>query len=109
MYPNEFGDMGKLTNGVLFRVLNDLDEVVLDMCDGCAIVRNADFAAIDSGTSRQLAGAGASLLTVAWRAQGDNEPLILPSGWSISVLIRDDLTPIDYFRALIKGRLVSLT
>lgn len=108
VYPNEFGDMGELTNGVLFRVLDDQDQVVFDMCDGEPIVRNADFAAIDSGMFTTLAGAYASLLSVAWKAQEDSEPLILPAGWSISLMVRDDLTPLDYFRALVKGRLVTV-
>ena len=109
VYPNKFGNLDPLDNGLLFRIMDDSAQVSLDMCDQEPIKVNADFAAIDSGVSIRMAGSAASLFTMAWRAQGDDEPIILPSGHSVSLVVRDDLTTIDYFRALVKGRLYSVS
>ena len=109
VYPHKFGNLDELANGVLLRILDDSAQVSLDMCDQEPIKLNADFAAIDSGASSRMAGSNASLLTMAWRAQGDDEPIILPSGHSVSLVVRDDLRTIEYFRAILKGRLYSVS
>ncbi len=108
VYPNKFGNLDELENGLLLRIMDESAQVSLDMCDQEPIKVNADFAAVDSGVSVRMAGSAASLFTMAWKAQGDDEPIILPPGYSVSLVVRDDLSTIEYFRALVKGRLYSV-
>lgn len=104
MQPHRFGNLSALNNGVLLELRDELDVLRFDMTDGEAIKRNSDFAMIDGGIFNRMQGDASALLLVSWVASGDDEPIILPSGWSIVFTIRDDLLGLSFFRALVKGR-----
>ena len=104
--PNKFGDIPRLEKGVLFELRDDQNEVKYDLTDGERIRRNVDFAMIDGGAYSRVEGSANALLISSWVASGDNEPIILPAGWSIVVTIQDDLHRLEFFRMLVKGRFV---
>ncbi len=104
--PNKFGDIARLSRGLDFELRDDQNAVVLDLTDGEKIKRNADFAMIDGGDFSRIEGSANALLLSSWVASGDDEPIILPAGSSIVAVVRDNLTKLEFFRMLVKGRFV---
>ena len=107
--PGTFFGLAELTNGCLVRWLDPNDTVLMDFTDGVPIKRQNQLGAL----------AGAEILFIdqlgmgapdSWKAQwdfreeGNNlRALRIEPGYSLALTVRDNLTGITSFRALVHG------
>lgn len=94
-----------LTNGCLFRVVNNNGGLALDFLDGVSIKQSADFAALAGADSVISQAAGDDLMPIRFSLfkAAMNRPLRLPKNHRIEWTNRDDLSSISLFRIMVQG------
>ena len=98
----DFGGIANgLPSGVLINVLDDDNTIILDFLDGESIQQNVDFGLL-AGVDTQIS-TGTDGLFVRWSLFKTGANLKLTAGQSIRISIRDDLSSLEKFNAMIQG------
>jgi len=103
---DEFGAAMALTNGVLIRVIDSGENVILDLLDGEAIKSNGDWAKhCYDAQNIGINLSGDDIWTVRWSFDRAGQPLWFPVGhdYRLEVVIQDDLTSLVDFHIMVQG------
>lgn len=103
--PTKFGGIVALTNGLQVLVVDVDGSTILDFLDGRSIKKNADWSLLLGVDAPTIAAAGEDHLpgrwTIANAAGGDS--LKLTTGQRLRYRVRDDLSGVTEFTALVQG------
>lgn len=104
---DNFLGISALTNGLLFQVLDDQDNVLIDFTDGEGIKITTEFSAL-SGVDTQIdtRGGGEDGIAVRWTFERAGEPIFMKAGYKFRMTVRDDLSGISQLRWMLQGILV---
>ena len=106
--PLDFGGISALTNGLLFKVHDSDDVVLLDFLDGRPIKTNADFDDL-VGTDVEIhfgAGAAEDLLTVQLDLDEFGALMSLTVGQYIQVTVQDNIAALTEFHVTLHGLII---
>lgn len=103
--PTKFGGLSELTNGVLVQALDqDGVTVIRDYCAGRPIKINAHFGNLAGVDNPITAASGDDALQVRWTISAAGGSLMLLSGESFRVIVRDNFAGITEFVWMVQGR-----
>ncbi len=104
-YDRFAGVSSVLSNGCLFRVVDDNGGARLDFLGGVPIVRNADFAALAGVDAISDVVAGDDLMPIRFSLfkASDGRPLRLCKNFRLEWVNQDDLSTIVIFRIMMQG------
>lgn len=107
--PTDFGALGELTNGLLVDIRDPLGAVKKDMCGGQPVVRNADWRPLAGVESQERIGAASDdSMTISFDFDDNcGAPMRLKAGDSVRFTVRDNLSTITLFRAMVQGLLYN--
>jgi hypothetical protein len=104
--PQGFGGLSELTNGLLFHIHDVGGAVIAPIIDAVPIKRTLDFAHFGLGDLR--IGGGADHMTAKLDFLSSVGYVIyMTAGQYFAVHVRDNLTGLMHFEALVTGRLVD--
>lgn len=103
----EFGGLSQLTNGCLFRILDETESVIFDFFDGLPIVSNCDFSNLAGVDSLPATVAGVDGLPIRFTISRAGYHMRLKSGWSLEWVNQDDISGLNRFRIMVQGVLVT--
>lgn len=98
-----YGGLGELTNGMLLRVHDAEDAVVLDLTAGVPVQSNVHWARYCYDATLDGFGSGDDFFLIRWTFANSGNPLVLPPGYSLRLLLRDNLTGLNGHRFHIQG------
>jgi hypothetical protein len=100
----DFGGIsGGLDNGLTIKTYNHEGGAMVDFLNGEVIKRNADFSLL-AGSDMVIAELqGKDQLPIQWSIGKAGAQMQLLARESIKIIINDDLSSIDIFRAMIQG------
>ena len=101
----EFGGLGSaLTNGLLVQVFDVNDNELVDFLDGNPIKTNEQFGYLAGADAISLPAAGDDSFHVRWTlSKAANQSIALDAGDYIQVTVRDNLSALSDFGAMIQG------
>lgn len=102
--PTKFGGLNALPNGMLVQTLEQDGTVIQDYSPGRPLKNNAHFGILAGVDNPITAAAGDDLLQVRWTMGAAGGSLMLLSGQSFQVTVRDDLTLITELVWMAQGR-----
>lgn len=107
--PDEFGGLGgPLTNGCLFHVHNPDDSHALEIVDALPIKTNMELARLGELQER-IGGTATDTLQVCWLPEESSGYVpILTEGMYLAFHVRDDLTGLFFFQAIVGGRIIDV-
>jgi len=98
-----------LTNGCLFQILNAEDEIITHFAtDTQPIVITAQLATLSETyafVDKDLANV--DVFIVNWKMNTSESHIVMREGYTFQIVIQDDLSDIDFFRAVIQGELIQ--
>jgi hypothetical protein len=104
---DNFLGIAALTNGILFQVLDDQDNILIDFTDGEGIKITTEFSAL-SGVDTQIdtRGGGEDGIAIRWTFDRAGEPIFMKEGYKFRLIVRDNLTGISQLRMMLQGIIV---
>jgi hypothetical protein len=100
----DFGGIASgLSNGITIKVHNAEGGVMLDFLDGTTIKRNTDFCLLAGSDIVITELSGKDQLPVRWTVARAGAILRLISNQYIEIVVNDDLSGLDIFRAMLQG------
>ena len=103
-----FAQLSALTNGILVQAMDSAGVESEDFTNGRPILQHMDFVYLAGVDVDLISGAAQpDVIKIRWTLERalNQEPLFLRPGESLRMTIRDDLTGIETFRAMVQGRL----
>ena len=98
-----YGNGVILTNGILVRVVDEVDAVMLDLLDGEAIHTNSEWQALSFDFSYNDIGTGDNTATIRWTFAKSGDPIRIYPGWKLQMTVRDNLVGLVAHTAQIQG------
>lgn len=108
--PDGFGGLAALANGILIQALDADNNLLIDFTDGYPIKKSCEWtglAGTDAGIDQH--GGQTDSQYIRWTIAKAGEKLELDEGQKFRIMIRDDLTGIPQFRAMLQGLLLEKT
>jgi len=105
--PLKFGGIGSgpLANGIIWRIVDQSDALVINFHAGVSIVSNYEFHHLMNADF--VVTPAQDVMLVNWRSTSFGAMPILKSGWKVQILVRDALSLLDRFEASIVGRILD--
>lgn len=105
---DDFGGLAALTNGIHIKVLDSGDNTVLDLLDGGSINSNSEWAEYLYDTRIDGYGAGDDFVSMEWDFSDFLDGgLHLHEGEKLVLTVRDNLTTLSNFEAIVKGEWIE--
>lgn len=100
----EYGNLASaLTNGYTLVVTDENDDEVLDLCDGLKIKTNANIGRYCFDVDLKTWGSGNDMIIARWTFLKAGFPLLLNTGYRLSITFNDDLSGLIEHSFMIQG------
>lgn len=104
---DKFGGIAALTNGVLIQIRDTDDTTLIDFSDNIGIKANHDFVLLAGIDVDIVSGGGVGLVAVRFTVSKAGNLLRLETGQKFVLVVRDNLTGLDSFEAMVQGVTVA--
>ena len=98
-----YGNGVVLPNGLLVRIVDENDAVVLDLLDGATVQSNAGWQGLCYDFSYNDIGSGDNTATIRWTFAKSSEPLRIYPGWKFQIVVQDNLLGLVHHHAQLQG------